>query len=111
MKEIKNKLLDKPLNIEEKKLMDSIENEEWEEHPLSKNERKKFIRAAKNTLKDTKINIRINSSDKKKLKKMAAEEGIPYQTFICSILHKYRIGKLIDIEVVRRILQELKKTA
>ena len=111
MTKTKDKLLDKHLDIEERELMESIENEEWEERSLSKKERKKYIQAAKNSLKDTKINIRINSSDKAELEKMASEEGIPYQTFIHSILHRYRTGKLIDIKVVRKVLQELKKSA
>ena len=111
MKKRKNKLLDKPLNNGEKKLMESVENVEWDEHELAKKERKAFIQAARNSLKDTKMNIRISSSDKEELEKMAAEEGIPYQTFIRSILHKYRAGQLIDIKSAKKVLSGFTKVS
>jgi predicted DNA binding CopG/RHH family protein len=48
---------------------------------------------AKNTLrKDTSVNIRLSSSDLIRIKQKAAFEGIPYQTLIASILHKYAAG-------------------
>ena len=111
MKKTKNKLVFEPLDAEEKELMESIENEEWEGDPQSEKEITRIIKAAKSTLKDTKMNIRISSSDKEELEKMAAEEGIPYQTFIRSILHKYRIGRLIDVKSARKVLRALKKSA
>ena len=111
MKKIKNKLIFTPLDAEEKELMESIENDEWEDDPQSEKEIKRIINAAKNTVKDTKMNIRISSFDKEELEKMATEEGIPYQTFIRSILYKYRTGQLIETKFIRKVLRELKKTA
>lgn len=47
-------------------------------------------KAAANYLrKDTKINIRLSSYDVERLKRIAAKEGLPYQTLVSSILHKY----------------------
>ncbi|ACJ19319.1 hypothetical protein CbuK_2134 [Coxiella burnetii CbuK_Q154] len=44
--------------------------------------------------KDARINIRISSTDLEQIKQKAAYEGIPYQTLIASILHKYAAGHL-----------------
>ena len=46
--------------------------------------------------KDARINIRLSSKDLRGLQKRALEEGIPYQTLIASILHKYVEGRLSD---------------
>ncbi len=54
-------------------------------------------RAAKNTLmKDKQVNIRISSKDLDGLQVKAAEEGLPYQTLMSSVLHKYVNGRLIE---------------
>lgn len=39
--------------------------------------------------KDARVNIRISTADLDMLKRRAAEEGLPYQTLIASVLHKY----------------------
>ncbi len=44
--------------------------------------------------KDARVNIRLSSKDLRGLQKRALEEGIPYQTLIASILHKYVEGRL-----------------
>lgn len=46
------------------------------------------------TRKDARVNIRLSSSDLTMLKIRAAEEGMPYQTLIASVLHKYVAGRL-----------------
>ena len=54
-------------------------------------------RAAANTLiKDQRINIRISQNDLDNLRIKAAEEGIPYQTLVVSVLHKYLTGKYTE---------------
>jgi predicted DNA binding CopG/RHH family protein len=51
--------------------------------------------AAKATgLKDQRINIRLSSPDLQALRARALQEGIPYQTLISSVLHKYISGAL-----------------
>ncbi|MBI2596431.1 hypothetical protein HYW46_06920 [Candidatus Daviesbacteria bacterium] len=51
--------------------------------------KKELMTAAKNTLNKTKnINIRLSEKDLYKLKTKAAEEGLPYQTYAASVLHK-----------------------
>ncbi len=49
---------------------------------------------ARNTLlKDKRVNIRISSGDLEALQTKAVEEGLPYQTFIASVLHKFAAGR------------------
>lgn len=44
--------------------------------------------------KDARINIRLSGPDLKLLKRRAAEDGIPYQTLVASVLHKFVTGRL-----------------
>jgi len=44
--------------------------------------------------KDVRINIRLSSNDILNIKQIAAYEGLPYQTLIASVLHKYAAGHL-----------------
>jgi predicted DNA binding CopG/RHH family protein len=82
---------------EEKELLNSIENDEWKSARNKKELMDKLQNAAKSTmLKDQRMNIRIAKKDLEGLKTKALEEGIPYQTLVSSVLHKYVIGKLID---------------
>jgi predicted DNA binding CopG/RHH family protein len=50
--------------------------------------------------KETKMNIRISSSELDKIKRRAEIEGLKYQTFVKSILHKYITGQLTDNRMV-----------
>ena len=46
--------------------------------------------------KDTRINIRLSSKDLRALKARALKEGIPYQTLVSSVLHKFADGQLVE---------------
>lgn len=46
--------------------------------------------------KDSRINIRLSSKDLRALQARALKEGIPYQTLVASILHKYVDGQLVE---------------
>ncbi len=46
--------------------------------------------------KDRRVNIRISSRDLEGIRERALEEGIPYQTLIAAVLHKYLSGRLVD---------------
>jgi predicted DNA binding CopG/RHH family protein len=52
--------------------------------------------------KDRRMNIRISDRDLKSLKARAAEEGIPYQTLVTSVLHKYVSGRLIEKAIIEK---------
>ena len=82
------------LSKEEKKLLYSIERGEWKA-TTRKEDLRQYQEAAQGTLrKDARLNIRISSHDLQVLRKVAAEEGLPYQTFVSSLLHKYVTGRL-----------------
>ncbi len=63
----------------------------------SKAELAKFKAAARATaLKDRRVNIRLSSGDLSDIQTRALEEGVPYQTLIASVLHKYVTGRLAE---------------
>ncbi len=56
-----------------------------------------FKAAARATaIKDRRINIRLSSGDLSDIQVKALEEGVPYQTLIASVLHKYVTGRLCE---------------
>ena len=62
-----------------------------------KTKKKYYSSIAKNThLKNKRINIRLSEKIINDLKAKSLEEGIPYQTLISSILHKFTSGKLVE---------------
>jgi predicted DNA binding CopG/RHH family protein len=78
------------LDKEEQDFVDSFERGEWRSVPNFGREKKKAQKIAAATFKkDRRVNIRISSKDLIGLQRRALEEGIPYQTLISSILHKY----------------------
>ncbi len=94
MKKI-NKNAFKPIDREEQGLMESIERDEWQPVKNIDQEKEKAIAAARNTLKkDKRINLRLTQKDYHQVQIKAIEEGIPYQTLISSIVHKYLNGSL-----------------
>lgn len=63
----------------------------------SKDEIEKLRAAARATgTKDRRVNIRLSSADVRDIQALALREGIPYQTLIASILHKYVTGRLVE---------------
>jgi predicted DNA binding CopG/RHH family protein len=62
----------------------------------------------KNAKDKKSINLRVNSHDLNLLKQKADQEGIPYQTLISSILHKYLTDQLIDQKNILKSVQLLK---
>jgi predicted DNA binding CopG/RHH family protein len=85
------------LDNEERDILESYERGEWVQVKNTKKEIKKLQQYARNTLqKDKRINIRMSSKDLDQVQVIAAQEGIPYQTLVSSILHKYVSGYLIE---------------
>jgi predicted DNA binding CopG/RHH family protein len=63
----------------------------------TKSDLARFKAAARATaIKDKRVNIRLSSCDLSDIQVKALEEGIPYQTLIASVLHKYVTGKLTE---------------
>ena len=81
------------LDKEEQEILDAIEHGKWEWVKPQKAEFEHYAQIARNTLrKNQRMNIRISKVDLNRIKAKAAEEGIPYQTLVASIIHKYVSG-------------------
>lgn len=82
---------------DERELLRSVEAGEWRSVPDAEREISRYREYAAATFKkDRRINIRISSKDLDALQKRALREGIPYQTLVASILHKYVSGQLTE---------------
>jgi predicted DNA binding CopG/RHH family protein len=87
----------KKLDAFEEDILAAYEKGELKSASPSKTALAKFKAAATATfIKDRRINIRLSSPDLMDIQARALEEGIPYQTFIASVLHKYVSGRLIE---------------
>ena len=84
------------LDREERELLASVERGEWRSATPRRAALQRYLRAARHTLKkDRRVNIRLSQADLEGLQVRAVEEGLPYQTLISSVLHKYITGLLI----------------
>ncbi|MCP4298723.1 MAG: antitoxin [Proteobacteria bacterium] len=84
-----------PFDDEEKELIESIENDEgWQQVSDFESLKSDIVHAAKETNRKKPITIRLAQADIDALKLIAANEGLPYQTLISSVLHKYSIHNL-----------------
>ena len=85
------------LSREEREILEAFEKGELKRVENQKNQVEKLRAAAAATLrKDARINIRLSSRDLRALQSLALREGIPYQTLVSSILHKYAEGRLVE---------------
>ena len=85
------------LDSEEKEIVDAFDSGKLKRVKNRKKEIDRHKQVAEATFrKDSRINIRISSKDLRALQKRALAEGIPYQTFVASILHKFIEGQLSE---------------
>lgn len=85
------------LDAYEKDILESFENDEWISIENLDEEKEEYAQIARNSnLKNKRINIRISERDLLEIKAKSLEEGIPYQTLISSIIHKYVSGRLVE---------------
>ena len=83
----------------EREVLDAFEKGQLKS-VASKAELEKFKAAARATaIKDRRVNIRLSSGDLSDIQVKALEEGVPYQTLIASVLHKYVTGQLAETRV------------
>jgi len=86
------------LDPDENALVESVDRGEWNSASGGKRERARYSRYAKATVrKDRRLNIRLSSKDLEAIQKRALAEGLPYQTLIASLLHKYAAGRLKEV--------------
>ncbi len=85
------------LDKAEMELLASYENDEWVASKEQQATLAKYGEYARHTFKkDKRLNIRLSTKDLEGLQKKALAEGLPYQTLIASILHKYVAGRLME---------------
>ena len=85
------------LDNEEKEILNDYEEDKFVEISGMDTEIKKHVEYAKETfLKNRRINIRISQRNLESIQRKALEEGIPYQTLISSLIHRYVSGKLVE---------------
>jgi predicted DNA binding CopG/RHH family protein len=76
---------------------------------VSAEKKKKIKKIIDQTKKNKAISLRINNYDLEKIKEKAEREGVPYQTLITNILHKYISDQLYDKDQVFKTIRLLKK--
>ena len=85
------------LSREENELLKSVERGEWKSVPRLPAAVKRYREYAESTFKKSRrVNIRLSPNDLDAIQKRAIEEGVPYQTLISSLVHKYANGKLVE---------------
>lgn len=88
----------KKLDTFEKDILAAYERGELKSSSPSKSALAKFKAAATATfLKEKRINIRLSTPDLMDIQARALEEGLPYQTLIASVLHKFVAGRLVEL--------------
>ena len=99
------KMEDTKLDAEEKEIEDNLDISKRLPPKKRAQELKKLKAAAKNYLqkrsKEKRISVKVFANDLVHLKEIAEQEGLPYQTLVTSILHKFSTGRLVPIEQVR----------
>lgn len=82
---------------EELQILQDFERGEFRSIRNFQSEKLELEKTARHTLqKDKRINIRISSRDLERIQMQAAREGVPYQTYISSSLHKLVTGRLME---------------
>ena len=88
------------IDNEEQKLVESLEKDNWKSTKNLEGWKTLLSKTASETLaKDQRMNIRVSKNDLDGIKLRAFEEGLPYQTLIASIIHKYVTGRLIEKQI------------
>lgn len=86
------------LNKNEKELLKHFEEGKFVRIRELNKTRSEYQNYAKATLKKTKnINIRLSEGDLQRIKSLAAERGIAYQTLVSSLIHQYSTGRIKEL--------------
>ena len=85
------------LNSEEREILEKFERDELRPASGAGREMEIAARAARGTFRKTRrVNLRVTERDFLRAHARAREEGIPYQTLLSSVIHKYLSGRLTD---------------
>ncbi len=86
------------LDEEEQDIIEAFERGEFKPAKDMEQRKARLQEAANNTIKRRAINIRLNERDIRRIKMLARHDGIPYQTLISSIVHRYAEGTLKKVD-------------
>lgn len=99
----------KKLDKEEKEALDAFESGKYKS-VLTAKRKKLLAETAESTFKkDKRINIRLSSRDLEALQRRALREGVPYQTLVSSVLHKYVSGSLRETAANNQLKKDAQK--
>ena len=102
-------MIDMKIKGEDKEILEAYERGTFKSIPNIKKEIARYREYAKSALrKNKRINIRISETDIVHIQRKAVESGLPYQTLISSILHKYINNRFVDKKEVLKISELLK---
>ncbi len=88
------------LSKDEKDILTSVEADEWQSETGRKKLTEDYQTYARETFrKNRRVNIRLAGRDLEAIQKRAMIEGMPYQTLIASVLHKFAAGRLVDKDI------------
>ena len=102
--------MEKKMNTKFDKFESDIEKNSSGYHPASEKKRKRIESILEKSRKTKNINIRISEYDLEKLREKSEKEGIPYQTLVSSILHKYVSDQLVEEMDILKSLKLLVKS-
>ena len=98
-------------NVKLSKYEQYIEDSISEYNSVSSKKRKRIENIIKKAVEKKNISLRVNNQDLNILKMRAEREGIPYQTLISSILHKFVTEQLVDQKNILKSIQLLKSSS
>ncbi len=85
------------LDAEEQEILEAFERGSLKSEPNAEQEIREAREAARNTFnKNRRVNLRLTERDFLHAHIRALEEGLPYQTLLSSVIHKYLTGRLIE---------------
>ena len=85
------------MGTEEREILDRFERGELRPAPAAERELDMARQAARNTFNKTRrVNLRVTERDFQLAHSRARKEGIPYQTLLSSVIHKYLSGRLTE---------------
>ena len=84
-----------------------IERSAGQFRPVSKKKARRIEGILQRAKKSKNVNIRIAEDDLVRIKRRSQAEGLPYQTLIASVLHKYLNDRLVDEEAIRKSVKLL----
>jgi len=104
------------LTKDERKIQGELRGELYQS--IGAEEQDQFIQLAKNHsrlagpgVKSQRINMRLRRDDLTLLKERAEQKGLPYQSLLASIIHRYLNGTLVEIDQLKAIVKALKEPA